>query len=249
MSSDTFRFKQFSVKQSQSAMKVGTDGVILGAWVSLDDAPQNILDVGTGTGLIAMMMAQRAESALSIDAVEIEANAAQEALYNFNLSPWSHKLATHHTSFQSFTSARMALNSKYDLIVSNPPYFIASLNVSKEDTSARIAARHAELLPYDDLIEGVVSLLAPQARFAAIFPYQEAGVFIAKAAAKGLYCNRKLSIHPMPHRPIKRIAAEFSLTKSVQCQEETLVIANSISQHDGYTEQYKGLTYQFYIKF
>lgn len=238
MSSDRFSFKQFTVTQAISAMKVGTDGVLLGSWAVLGGGERRVLDVGSGTGLIALMIAQRSDA--EIDAVEIETGAATEAAQNFAASPWGGRLHLYQTDFQSF-----ARNSaqKYDLIVSNPPYFNGTY---KSQQAERTAARHAELLSSEDLIDGVLQLIEPEnGRFVAIFPYENAAIFIAKAATRGLFCNRLLEILPKPSRMAKRMAAEFSIHKKEP-------VARSITILDaagGYTPQYKELTQDFYLKF
>lgn len=260
-----FRFKQFTVTQTHSAMKVGTDGVLLGAWVSLDPDKKarpvrRVLDIGTGTGVIALMLAQRTVSDTDpcvIDAVEIEAAAAEEAARNFAASTWGERLKAHTMLIQRY--AADYAGEKYDLIVSNPPYFMAGTDFRRGfDTSAaaarpsteRIAARHAESLPYDELIDAILLLLEPvDGRFAAIFPYRESGVFIAKAAAKGLFATRVLDIHGTPHKPVKRVAAEFSLRRPEKREEivrETLYIEDG-SGH--FTDLYRNLTRDFYLKF
>lgn len=236
-------------------MKVGTDGVLLGAWVSLaaEAAPRRILDIGTGTGVIALMLAQRTAAATPpprIDAVEVDPEAAAEAADNFAASPWSDRLRAHAAPVQQYDA-----EAKYDLIVSNPPYFMAGNDFRRGfDTSAslpsaaRIAARHAEMLPYDDLIEAVLRLLHPDGRFAAIFPYHEAGVFIAKAAARGLFAHRLLEVRGTPRKPVKRLALECALCRPTRDEiiRETLHIEDGSG---GFTENYRRLTADFYLKF
>lgn len=244
-------------------MKVGTDGVLVGSWVSLTGNEKHILDIGTGTGLIALMMAQRTAAstdstmdgvnvtsgtnAAHIDAIEIEAEAAAEAALNVAVSPWKDRITVFNTSLQEFARGYDPAAAGYDLIVSNPPYFIQPTDHLDSTAKARIAARHATLLPYDELIEGVLGLLADGGRFAAIFPYGEAAVFIAKAAGAGLYCNRSLNIYPKPHRPAKRIAAEFSRIQS-QSTPENLTIEKEQGRYE-FTDEYKRLTGDFYLKF
>lgn len=243
MSSDRFTFKQFEIIQRESAMKVGTDGVLLGSWTETSQQELHVLDIGSGTGLLALMMAQRCPLA-QIDAVEIEPGAAAESNFNFAKSPWKDRLKIQEMSFQEFAVYKSMSGLQYDLIISNPPYFLDS---PTSETKARTAARHAALLPYDDLIGGVVALLEPKGgRFAAIFPYQEAGIFIAKAALSGLYCHRKLVIYPLSNRPAKRIAAEFSLTRQPITEESIVIVENQI---DGYSQKYKTLTQDFYTKY
>lgn len=265
-----FRFKQFAVTQQHAAMKVGTDGVLLGAWVSLDPEKEatplhRILDIGTGTGVIALMLAQRTatlpetqgNTMSMIDAVEVEPAAAEEAALNFAASPWAGRLAAHTMPIQQY--AADYAGEKYDLIVSNPPYFMAGTDFRRGfDTSEtatppsaeRIAARHAEQLPYDQLIDAVLLLLEPaHGRFAAIFPYREAGIFIAKAAAKGLFATRMLDIHGAPHKPVKRVAAEFSLRRPGKKED---IVRATLCIEDGagnFTDAYRELTRDFYLKF
>lgn len=220
-------------------MRVGTDGIILGSWADVTGGERRILDIGCGTGLLALMMAQRNLTA-HIDAVEIEPLAAAEAELNCRNSPWTERLVVHEISVQAYAAQ---CTEKYDLIVSNPPYFI---NSPHNEQLARAAARHASLLPYADLVDAVVSLLTENGRFAAIFPYSEAGIFIAKAATAGLYCNSKLNIIPISSRPVKRIAAEFSFTKGI-VTEENLTIETDIKGE--YTEKFRELTSPFYLRF
>lgn len=243
MSSDRFSFKQFVVVQRFSAMKVGTDGVLLGSWAALRGDEKNILDVGSGTGLIALMIAQRSSSSgAAIDAVEVECGAAREAKDNFKASPWSDRLELYESDFQNFARTKERLQT-YDLIVSNPPYFNGTY---KSQQAERTAARHTELLSSEDLIAGVIKLIEPQnGRFAAIFPYENAAIFIAKAAASGLFCNRLLEILPKSGRSPKRMAAEFSLHKH-QLEAQSITILDSNGEC---TEQYRALTGDFYLKF
>lgn len=240
MGGDSFRFKQFTVNQTVSAMKVGTDGVIIGSWVALTGGEQHILDVGTGTGLIALMIAQRASQA-AVDAVEIDGGAAGEAADNFAQSPFADRLSVKTIDFQCFAGDCL---QKYDLVISNPPYFNGTY---KSIDAQRTAARHSELLPSVDLIEGVLKVIEPNAgRFAAIFPYADAAVFIAKAAGAGLYCSRLLEILPKSGRAPKRMAAEFSMCRTLDVTTEQLIILDESGE---YTDQYRALTRDFYIKF
>lgn len=241
MGSDIFRFKQFEIKQAISAMKVGTDGVLLGSWTNTTAEESRILDIGTGTGLLALMLAQRCPNA-TIHAVEIEPNAANEATLNANNSPWFQRIEIFEQPFQQFALQKAQTQQKYDLIVSNPPYFNGTY---KSLQAERTAARHVELLSSDDIIDGVIAILDPvKGRFSAIFPYEVGAVFIAKAAAKKLYCNRLCNITPKYGRHVKRIAAEFSLNRITPIEEQ-LTICN---ENETYTPEYKTLTQEFYIK-
>lgn len=243
MGGNSFNFKQFSIRQQFSAMKVGTDGVLLGSWVDLSGDESSILDIGAGTGLIAIMMAQRSASGAMIRAVEIEAAAASEASLNAQLSPWADRIEVDNIDFQSFATRSQQEGRSFDLIVSNPPYFNGSY---KSCVIERTAARHSELLNSDDLLSGVVQVLdRDRGRFAAIFPYQNAAIFIAKAASVGLFCNRIMEIYSKPSSGIKRIMAEFSFAKHLLCTEQLTIL-----DCDGqYSEQFRSLTIDFYLKF
>ncbi|MHC1705819.1 MAG: tRNA1(Val) (adenine(37)-N6)-methyltransferase [Tenuifilaceae bacterium] len=236
MGKNYFRFKQFVIKQEVAAMKVGTDGVLLGAWVDLKNV-NNVLDIGTGSGIIALMIAQRCNA--NIKAVEIDLASAQQAKANFESSPWSNRLEIHNTSFQNYFETSSA---KFDLLVSNPPYFTNSLKSQTED---RNLVRHTDLLPNSDLLNGVIKLLSAKGRFCAVFPYAEGNVFIAQAASYGLYCNKKLYIQSKPEKPILRILVDFSFEKR-RLMEDNLSIHREDSE---YTDEYKLLTKDFYLAF
>lgn len=243
---NVFRFKQFDIRQQDSAMKVGTDGVLLGAWVGVTNNQKKILDIGAGTGLISLMMAQRCCKA-RVDAVEVEPMAAQEANYNVKNSIFADRIEVFNEKFQEFAQKRdEQLDCKYDLIVSNPPYFNGTY---KSRQAERTAARHVELLNSDDLIAGVMKVIDIQkGRFAAVFPYEVGAVFIAKAAVAGLYCNKITNVYPKRDKYIKRILAEFSLIKYSLCQSN-LAIEEAPAEGICYTNEYKELTQDFYLKF
>lgn len=233
-----FRFKQFKIIQDRSAMKVGTDGVLLGAWTSVEGAG-TILDVGAGTGLIALMMAQRAPKAV-ITGVEYEQEAAAEALFNAENSPWSDRISIIHSSFQEFAQNH---NITFDLIVSNPPFFI---NSHKPKSGNLAIAKHNHLLPLDDLAAGASKLLSPVGTFSVILPASSTAAFITLAEKEGLYLKRETIIRPnnlkLPHRHL----VEFSSQKV-----NPLVSNLNIHQDDGndYTPDYKLLTRDFYLNF
>jgi tRNA1Val (adenine37-N6)-methyltransferase len=236
MPNQYFRFKQFAIRQEKSAMKVGTDGVMLGAWVNIGDA-KSILDVGTGTGLIAIMLAQRSNA--TIKAVEVDEQSAQQAMENVSNSRWQNRITIHCQSFQHFAEKT---NHRFDLIVSNPPYFIKSL---KSDEVARSIARHNELLPHTDLLNGINKLLAENGRFAGIFPYVEGNVFVALASTIGLYCTKRVSIYGKINGSIKRLLLEFSKEKLPL--DETEITVRGLNGE--YTPEYVNLTKDFYLAF
>jgi tRNA1Val (adenine37-N6)-methyltransferase len=238
MSNNNFRFKQFVIEQDKSAMKVGVDGVMLGAWADAVNAA-SILDVGTGTGLIAIMMAQRNGTA-HIDAVEIDRQSYEQAAKNVNNCKWKERISVIHEKFQTFAET---CQKRYDLIVSNPPYFIASL---QSPEMQRTVARHSASLTQDDLLKGIDIILADTGKFAAIFPYVEANIFIAKAAAQNLFCNKKLNIKPDSEKPIKRIMLEFSRIKHKLVEN---IICIETGERHNYTSEYRMFTKDFYLKF
>ena len=174
-----FQFKQFSVKQAQSAMKIGTDSVLLGAWTPLEQ-PQSILDIGAGTGLLALMLAQRSD-AMTIDAMEIDESAYIECTENFEASPWGDRLFCYHASFEEFFTE---MDEPYDLIISNPPFYPTDY---KTPEKARNTARFSDALPPKQLLEGVNRLLAVEGKFSVILPYTESEGFITLAATFGLF--------------------------------------------------------------
>ncbi|MFQ8827272.1 MAG: tRNA1(Val) (adenine(37)-N6)-methyltransferase [Alistipes sp.] len=187
MANDYFAFKRFTVRQPRSAMRVGTDGVLLGAWCDPAPADGRMLDVGTGTGVIALILAQRNPSA-RIDAVEIDEGGCLDAEGNFAASPWAGRLTLYRRPFADFAAGCPV---RYDRIVSNPPYFVASL---QSPDPARTAARHAESLSYADLAAGAARLLVPSGRLSVILPVETACDFAALALSEGLYRVRTLAV-------------------------------------------------------
>jgi tRNA1Val (adenine37-N6)-methyltransferase len=219
-------------------MKVGTDGVLLGAWCNVINAG-SVLDIGTGSGLIAIMLAQR-NSQCYIDAVEIDSESYRQALRNADICPWKSRIFMHHISFQDYLRQ---CNKTYDMIVSNPPYFQNSLlNPSAE----RSAARHSQSLSIDTLIDGVINLLAPSGRFCMIMPVPEAKLFIGKAEAKNLFCRKITFVRPNPGKAPKRFLMEFIQSKG-DVEESDLII--ELEKRHEYSEEFKALTKDFYLYF
>jgi len=216
-------------------MKVGTDAVLLGAWVNIHKA-MHMLDIGTGSGTIALMLAQRSGELAEIDAVEIEEADALQADENFNNSPWAQKIHLHHTSIQNFFPEK-----KYDLIISNPPYFI---NSQSPPDSKRHLARHTISLSYQDLINSVVRLLTKGGRFNVILPFTEGLQFIDQAAKATLHCRRQYSFKTREEKKIERWLLEFSQEKSeLQTGEVTLYKEGEV-----WSDSYVALTRDFYLK-
>ena len=219
-------------------MKVGVDGVLLGAWADVSGA-KRILDIGTGTGLIALMMAQRNPDAL-IDALEIEPEAYNEALLNVQQSPWQEWIQIELCSFQVFAEKS---DLKYDLIVSNPPYFT---NGHKAPLENRATARHSDSLSLSALISGAIGSLNKTGKIALVLPNESLPELMKLVVSNNLFISRICRVKPNPQKPVFRILVE--LTKS-ECifQEETLMI--EFEKHHDYTPEYKELTKDFYLKF
>ena len=231
-----FTFKQFHIDHSRCAMKVGTDGTLLGAWVRLPDTTRSILDIGTGSGLIAIMAAQRSAEA-HITAIDIDADCVAQARLNAESSPWGNRISVQHTPLQEF-----ATEERFDVIVSNPPYFIDSLT---SPDAGRTTARHTATLPFEELVSGVKRLLTPDGHFSLILPTVEAERFIS--AARGiLFLSRRCDVFPKPSAAVKRVMMEFSLSPQLPPLSEQLTI-ESDTHHD-YTDAYRALTQDFYLK-
>ena len=217
-----FRFKQFAVRQDRCPMKVGTDGVLLGAWAEVRPGDRRMLDVGTGTGLIALMLAQR--SAARITAVDVDAECATQAAENFAASPWADRLDAVAVAVQRYDPVE-----RFDLIVSNPPYYVDSL-----------------LSPDEGRNTAVVRLLAPGGRFALVLPPVEMQRFRSAALGR-LYPVRWTEVYSTPRRGVRRILAEFCTTPVPPPEPSRLVI--ELGGSDSYTEDYRRLTGDFYLKF
>jgi len=230
-----FVFKRFSVAQTQATHKVGTDGVLVGAWVNVLNC-KRILDVGTGSGLIALMLAQRTPSSVVIDGIDIQEADALQAKENITRSAWSDRISIHHTSLQSFAPVY-----KYDLIVSNPPYFINSYKPPKDNRST---VRHTETLPFADLIRFAKEHLSSVGRLAVILPTVEAQLFSTIAGNDGFHLIRKCEFRSRAHKEIERWLMECSFEKRV-LDSESLVLHG---EGEEWSEAYKELTKDFYIK-
>jgi len=233
-SDNAFFFKQFHIRHDRCAMKVGTDGVLLGAWANINSA-KSILDIGTGTGLIALMLAQRSVEMAQIDAIEIDIDAYQQAVENVNNSPWHNRIHTIHTPLQNFTTIL-----KYDLIVSNPPYFINSL---KPPDKRRKQSRHADELPYSVLMNACKDLLRPNGRFCLILPRAEAMAFIPEAAEVNLHCCKKTAVRFKSTKPVERLLLEFSNVFKELIETELILF----DEEGKRTEVYQRLVSPFYL--
>jgi tRNA1Val (adenine37-N6)-methyltransferase len=258
-----FKFKQFTVEQDRCAMKIGTDGILLGAWVSLEKNPFSILDIGAGTGIIALQLAQRSNAEM-IDALEIDADAYEQCVDNFENSPWADRLFCYHASLAEFVREFEAEedeieneieieneNGKYDLIISNPPFFqspsafgIAPDEGEPINKSSRAWARFNDSLPFEELIEGVSKLISEEGIFAVIIPRIEEENFIKMAAEENLFPHRVCRVRGTETSEEKRSLLEFSLKESAPIIEKLTI---ETSRHN-YTEAYKKLVAEFYLK-
>ncbi len=238
MPSSSFAFKQFTIHQDLCAMKVGTDSVLLGAWV-FPNGSQTILDIGTGTGVIALMLAQKTKA--TITAIDIDEMAVKQATQNVADSKFSNQISVQQFSFQDF--ARHA-TQPFDLIITNPPYFEQSLKSTDEQRSQ---ARHADVLPFDELIDGVLKLLNPKGRFCLILPKLEAEKFRFLAEKKGLFLSKLLRVKSRIDKETeKRHLMQFEF-KPTEFSENTISI-EELTRHS-YTPEYIELTKEYYVNF
>ena len=218
-------------------MKVGTDGVLLGAWTNVSGV-KNILDAGTGTGVIALMLAQRSDA--QITGIEIENKAAKEAAENANYSNWNNRISIKNISFQQFAETS---TKKFDLIVSNPPFFVN--NQKSKDNNLAIA-KHNDLLPFSEMISGSIKLLEHNGKLALILPVEPAKIFIELAYKNGLFLNRLTQVRPNYRKEVHRFLMEFSKNKT---EIETFELAIHEDDRSDFTPKYKNLTKEFYLNF
>jgi len=233
-----FQFKQFSVEQDRTAMKIGTDGVLLGAWTSIENNPFSILDIGTGTGIIALMLAQRS-SAEQIDALEIDEDAYEQATDNFENSPWNDRLFCFHAGLDEFVEEP---EDEYDLIVSNPPFYSEDY---KSSNDKRDLARFQDAMPFEDLIEAAALLLSENGIFSVIIPFKEESTFLALANEYELFPLQLTRVKGTPTSEIKRSLLAFSRNEITNFPIDELIIETA--RHI-YTPEYIALTKDFYLK-
>lgn len=232
-----FQFKQFSIRDENSALKVGTDAVLLGAYINTKNS-KYILDIGCGSGIIALMMAQKSNS--TIDAIDIDLESVQEAKINFGNSPWSERLNAMFTSLSDYVKQS---KKKYDLIISNPPFFNNSLKSPSERNNL---SKHTSSLSHAELLSGVKNLLSANGVFAVIIPFDHMTSFLNMALIKGLYCLQKLIIYPTTKKPANRIILELSNNQPIKSKEDRLTIRDASGN---FTEQYKTQTRDYYLNF
>src|ERR1035437_6458004 len=237
MSKSTFAFKEFIIRQDKcpASMKISTDSVLLGAWVNSGKA-KSILDIGTGTGVIAMMLAQR--SSAKIDAIDICEEACVQAKENFSESKWKNRLKCHQLPLQDFSPKK-----KYDIIVSNPPYFLCP--ITHKDIKGS-QARFTHELSFCDLVDGVIRLLSPNGKFYVILPIHEGSCFTNEAEKRNLFLTNFVWVKTTTRKKIhKRILMQFEFLRIPFSEDAVLVI----QKDDTYTDEYKQLTKDYYLNF
>ncbi len=232
-----FQFKQFSVNQDKCAMKIGTDGVLLGAWTPLINNPYNVLDIGAGTGILSLMLAQRSNAA-QIDAIEIDEDAYEQCVENFEASPWGDTLFCFHAGLDEFVDEP---EDEYDLFISNPPFYTDDY---KSDNTSRDLARFEDALPFEELIEAAALLLSDNGIFSVIIPYKEEERFIAMCKELDLFPLKITRVKGTPTSEIKRSLLAFCRIEQTPLIDELVI---EISRHN-YTSEYIELTKDFYLK-
>lgn len=235
--SQSFEFKQFTIQQEKCKMKVGTDAVLLGAWVNCGNS-NKILDIGTGTGVIAIMLAQRTTDNINIHAVEVDDLAFAQASANAEATIWKDRITIYHSSIQDFQTRV----SDYDLIVCNPPFFTGGTFSSDQQ---RRAARHAVKLPHGDLLIAVRRLLSPEGRFAVILPFLEGMRFQELALQYNLYCAQQVEVRTLPSKPVTRVLLEFQKTE--QPTVKSSHILQDQEESNQYTDAHKQLIEPFLL--
>lgn len=234
-----FRFKRFTVQQTRAAMKVGFDGILLGAWTAVGGCRQ-ILDVGTGTGLVALMLAQRSRKGTAIDAIDIDQAAAEEAFENFRASPWSQQLSVKHLSLEDFANDPI---EEYDLVVCNPPYFAGADNNSNV---ARSKARNSRSLDLETLFATSHKVLSKNGQSSVIVPMELAQTCRNAANRFGWVAQRELQVRSLPGRPVHRTLLQFGPGANRAQTVEELTIER---EHHVYSDEFRALARDFYLAF
>lgn len=237
MSNKPFQFKEFTIQQDKTAMKVGTDGVLLGAWAQLKPECFSVLDIGAGTGLIALMLAQKSNAEV-IDAIELNDEAYEQTVENFEQSDWGDRLFCYHASLQEFVDE---IDDEYDLIISNPPFYTSTY---KEISEERAMARHTESLTYEDLLAGTSKLLSEIGSCAFIIPFSEEENFLKIASENKLFPNRITRVKGTESSVIKRSLLQLSFQEN---EIETNELVIEIERHK-YTQDYIDLVQDYYLK-
>lgn len=233
MSNSYFAFKQFVVYHDRCAMKVGTDGVLLGAWTDVAKATR-VLDIGTGTGLIALMLAQRSRA--KVTAAEIDENACVQAMDNVRLSPWRERIEVIQTDIRTYQPEGL-----FDCIVANPPYFVHSL---KSPDEQRSVARHTDTLSFRELLQSTANLMAKDGMFSVVLPFEALNDFWSTAMEFHLYPSRQTMVFSKPNTSAKRVLLEFK-PQICSCKVNRLVIEE---EPHTFSDDFKNLTRDFYQK-
>ena len=234
----TFQFKKFTINQDRCAMKLGTDGVLLGAWCPIDNNPFSILDIGAGTGILSLILAQRS-NAFQIDAIEIDENAYEQCVENFESSPWGDRLFCFHAGLDEFVEEP---EDQYGIIISNPPFYSEDF---KTENTARDLARFQDAMPFEDLVEAAHLLLSENGIFAVIIPYKEEARFIGLCAEVELYPVKVTRVKGTQTAEIKRSLLAFKRYELSVLTADELVIETARHQ---YTKEYIALCQDFYLK-
>ncbi len=237
MANSYFKFKQFTVHQEHAPFKITTDSVLLGAWAQLTGA-RNVLDIGTGTGVLALMAAQRSEA--RIVAIEPDPGAFMQAGLNISDSPWHERITLINTRVQDYLPEAGLL---FDVIITNPPYFVDSL---PNPDPVKAMARHSLTLSFRELLEATLRLMTPSGELHLVLPVNEAGQVIEMAGLLGLHCQRKLNVRPAPEIPPSRVLMTLGYGQG-NVEESTIVIEKG-GRHK-YSDEYVSLTKDFYLKF
>jgi tRNA1Val (adenine37-N6)-methyltransferase len=235
MSNTWFQFRQFKVEQAACAMKVTTDACIQGAWTPLPETVKRVLDIGTGTGLLALMLAQRKHD-LTIDAIEYDADAATQAAANFTVSPWSDRINAVHNDIRTYRAT-----GHYDLIICNPPFFTRSL---LGDATNRNQARHDVSLNREELLKAVVENMGSNGQFSVLLPHTEYLDWVAPAAEIGLYEMNRLNVRHRSDAPAKRVIGIMTKQHTATPRQQTLTIKN---EDGSYSDDFVRLLSPFYL--
>ncbi|MCU0377116.1 MAG: methyltransferase [Bacteroidales bacterium] len=237
MANNYFIFKQFTLHQEHAAFRITTDSVLLGAWADLNGV-KSILDIGTGTGILALMAAQRSDA--YIVAIEPDRNSFMQAGLNIANSPWHDRISLVNTTLQEYLISAGML---FDTIITNPPFFNDSL-LNPDPGKAK--ARHSVTLTHRTLLDASLRLISPGGTLQTVLPVNEATAFTEMASSAGLTCVRRLTVKPTPHLPPSRMLMTLALVQRA-CEEKTIVIEKD-GRHD-YSDEYRSLTKDFYLKF
>lgn len=232
-----FFFKKFGMFHHRSTMRIGTDAVLFAQWVDLTSS-DNALDIGTGSGVIPLILAQKGVG--SVDAVELDADSYEEAKLNFNISVYSDKLSVVQSDVRNYADN---IEKKYDLIVSNPPYYASDVKPIKEK---KVMARHVSTLSFKDLLVAAKKMMKEDARFALVLPFYESRLFIKEAESLGFYLQKEFLISPIEGKEPNRVNMQFVLNDVENVETELFTIRN---KDYSYTDEYKEFLKYFYLDF